>query len=54
MKNNDTSPPKNTGEPKPQIELPKGKPLEEKEAVEQWLANSFPPTPGQDEEFEEL
>lgn len=51
---NDKSPATNPDVQKPQIELPNGKPLEEKEAVEQWLASSFPPTPGQDEEFEEL
>ncbi|KAM7537858.1 hypothetical protein Aperf_G00000077689 [Anoplocephala perfoliata] len=47
-------PPPPIEEPKPQIELPKEKPLPEKESVTRWLAGTTSPTPGKDEEFEEL
>ncbi|KAM3179316.1 hypothetical protein ACTXT7_000794 [Hymenolepis weldensis] len=50
----DVQSPTDTEEAKPQIELPKEKPLGEKEIIAQWLASSVSPTPGKDEEFEEL
>ncbi|VDL58172.1 unnamed protein product [Hymenolepis diminuta] len=50
----DVQSPTETKEAKSQIELPKEKPLGEKEIIARWLASSVSPTPGRDEEFEEL